>query len=90
MLEKAIQAKIIKYLKTVEGGFFFKIPQGKYSLVGISDIIGIWHGRVVAIEVKAGNNTMTPLQAHFQNIIRERGGIAICAFSLEDVQSWIK
>lgn len=90
MIEKAIQIKIIKYLKTVEDGYFFKVQQGKYSQSGISDIIGLWQGRFCAIEVKAKGNSMTPLQAMFQKTITACGGIAICAYDVEDVKKWIK
>lgn len=90
MLEKNIQAKILKYLKTIPNSYFFKVAQGKFSQGGISDILGLYRGQFVAIEVKADGNKMTPLQARFQDIIKRSGGIAICAYSLEDVQQWIK
>ena len=52
---------------------------------GTSDIIACVDGRFVAIECKAGKNKPTKLQADFLQNISERGGIAIVAYSVEDV-----
>lgn len=90
MKEALIQKKIIAYLKTVQSGFFFKVPQGKYSLVGISDIIGVWTGRFCAIEVKAEGGVMTPLQQRFIELVKQHGGLGICVHSVEEVKQWIK
>lgn len=90
MLESKIKIKIMDYLKTIKDGYFFRVQQGKYSVSGISDIIGIWQGRLCAIEVKVKGNTMTKLQAQFQEKIKNMGGVAICAYDVEDVKKWIK
>lgn len=54
--------------------------------VGGSDIIGIHKptGRMIAIEVKAGKNKPTDEQTNFINAIRNAGGIAGVARSVED------
>ena len=53
LTEKVIQRKIFEYLrKTLKEGIWFKIPQGKYSMIGISDILGCFYGHFVAFEVK--------------------------------------
>lgn len=57
------------------------------SVQGISDIIGIWHGRPLAIEVKQPKKEPTPEQRQFLDRFRAAGGIAIVAHSLDEVMS---
>ena len=52
---------------------------------GISDIIGIYKGRFLAIEVKRDNQIPTPLQQAFLDEVKANGGIAILARSAKDV-----
>jgi len=56
---------------------------------GISDIIGClggkYGGRYLAIEVKVGKNKLSEKQQEFLNKIKRCGGIAIVAYSLDDV-----
>lgn len=53
---------------------------------GISDVIGLAPtGRFIAVELKAGKNKPTEHQAAFLDEVRKRGGIAIVAYSLDDV-----
>jgi len=58
--------------------------------VGGSDIIGVEKGtgRFIVIECKVGRNTVTPEQRDFLNEIKRKGGLALVAYSLEDVQKW--
>ena len=67
-------------------------PNGKNRFVklaqaGTSDLTGIHrdNGRFIAIEVKIKPNKPTELQEQYLNEISKRGGIAIVAYSLEDV-----
>lgn len=55
---------------------------------GGSDILGIEKktGRFLAIEVKVGKNKTTPQQDLFLKEIESRGGVAIIAYSIQDVQ----
>lgn len=94
-LEKVIQKQILDYLKLkrifcwknstvgikkANGSF---IPSG---MTGISDILGLTkEGRFIAIEVKRTGNKTTPSQDIFMENIRKNGGIAVLAYSLDDV-----
>lgn len=52
---------------------------------GTSDIIGCYKGRYFAIEAKVGKNKPTPAQETFLQAVREAGGIAFVAWSLDDI-----
>lgn len=52
---------------------------------GTADIVGCCKGRYFAIEAKVGRNKLSPAQAAFLESVREAGGIAFAAWSLDDV-----
>lgn len=53
---------------------------------GISDVIGFTGtGKFIAVELKVGTNKPTEHQQNFLAEVRKRGGIAIVAYSLDDV-----
>ncbi len=54
---------------------------------GTSDILGCYKGRFFAIETKVGKNKPTPEQEAFLASVRENGGIAFPAWSLDDVDA---
>ena len=66
-------------------------PNGSYipaQMTGIADILGILPtGRFLAIEVKRKGNKTTPNQDIFLKGITDNGGLAIIAYSLDDVIS---
>lgn len=57
------------------------------SVKGISDILGLLppHGRFLAIEAKVGKNKPTEDQLAFLDMVRRNGGVAIVAYSVDDV-----
>ncbi|MFH8039046.1 MAG: hypothetical protein QXJ14_03485 [Candidatus Aenigmatarchaeota archaeon] len=56
------------------------------QIKGVSDIIGILpDGRFLAIEVKVNNNKPTIYQLAFLEEVLRNNGIAILAYSLDDV-----
>lgn len=52
---------------------------------GTSDIIGIYKGRFLAIEVKRHGGYASAYQEAFLRDIQNRGGIAFIAYSIDDV-----
>ena len=52
---------------------------------GVSDIIGCYNGRMIAIELKAPKGVVSDAQQAFIDRINEAGGIAFVARSLDDV-----
>lgn len=59
------------------------------SVDGISDIIGIYRGRYLAIETKAPGNRPTEAQAAFLQRVRDEGGYATWVTSVEELEAFI-
>lgn len=57
---------------------------------GGSDLIGLYRGRFIAIEVKTPKGRATPEQLQFIEAVRRHGGIAGIARSVEDALSLLK
>lgn len=57
------------------------------GMKGSSDILGVSKsGRFIAIECKRKGNTPTPQQTVFLDEIKQRGGYAVVAYSIDDLQ----
>lgn len=100
--ESEIQKAIMDYLKIKKFVVFkhrnvgiFKQSTKQYiplpaGELGISDIIGCTKdGKFLAIEVKRPGGKPSPNQVDFLQRVRQNGGIAILAYSLDDVMSKI-
>lgn len=84
--ESQIQTKVLAWLKkTFPEAFVWKISDKWY--VGIPDILFIWKGIVVFIELKRPGDSMTPKQVHTMNKIIEAGAYGFCATSLDEVKT---
>ena len=82
--EKEITAGIRRLLKNI--GVFHWKQIGALGLPrGIADIIGIWDGKFLAIEVKKPGNNPTDEQLKFINAVNAAGGLAFVAYSVDDV-----
>mgnify|MGYP001576709913 FL=1 len=82
--EKDITRQIRDYLKAL-GIFHWKNHQGLGSAPGVSDILGIYKGKPLAIEVKAPKGKLTEKQKIFLDNWSREGGLAIVAWSIDDV-----
>lgn len=94
-LEKDIQSSIMDYLHMkkifswkehsggmmIEGGTRY-MPLG---LKGKADILGCYKGLFLAIEVKRPSGKLSVDQAYFLEAIRNAGGIAFVATSIDDL-----
>ena len=100
MKEKDIQKQILDWLrwhkvfcwKSNTAGIYRKstdsyIPAG---MRGISDIIGIFNGRMICIEVKMPKKKPSEFQQRFIDSINKSGGIAFVAHSLDEVETNLK
>jgi len=74
--EKKVKDSVTKILKT-HGAYYFYPVMGGYGRSGIPDIIVCHKGKFVAIECKAGSNTVTALQEAELKKIEDAGGIAV-------------
>ncbi len=62
----------------------FRRP-GKHFRKGVADILGIWRGLPLAIEVKTKIGQVSKEQQQFMVDFESRGGLAFVARSLEEV-----
>ena len=98
MKESELQRTILEYLRLKKFLVFkhrnvgiFRKDTGKYIPLpeverGIADIIGCTkEGQFLACEVKIKGNKATPAQLEFLKDVERHGGIAVLAFSLDDI-----
>ena len=66
----------------------FRKLNGYGQIRGVSDVLGIWQGKPLAIEVKRPGQlrTVSFEQSTFLRNFREAGGIGFVATSVEDVE----
>ena len=88
MKEQDIQKKIIKYLES-KGHYVVKVQVA--SKAGVPDILTCVGGVFVGIEVKTPKteNNVSKLQEYNIKKIKESGGIAFVATSIEDVDNFL-
>lgn len=67
----------------------FRKPS-RYYKKGTADILGIYKGKFLAIEVKSASGRLSEHQKIFLNQVKENGGIAIVARSIDDVEILLK
>jgi hypothetical protein len=80
----------------VPGLIYFHVPDGGWrhphaasrfktlgARAGVSDLIGLLHGRFYALELKVDDGRMTTAQAQFQQQVARAGGAA-CAYGVAD------
>lgn len=86
------EAKVVKRIRTwlnkQPHSYFFKVHGATSQVTGISDLIGVWQGRFVAIEVKDPHNPggATPRQLLFIGRVIKAGGTAFVARDLPTVK----
>jgi hypothetical protein len=68
----------------------YRRPMNKYHMIGVSDILGVYDGKFLAIEVKTQSGVVSNEQRSFINQINREGGIAFVARSLDDVVTHLK
>lgn len=92
MNETAIKRQICDYLAARQ--IFFWVEQAgkipghrtpRYARTGKADIIGVYNGRMLAIEVKTPKGVLSPEQVVFLRLVNESGGIGFMAKSISDV-----
>jgi len=100
--EQAIETQIRHFLN-LKGIFHWKAKtvgtfdqkrgvfrQNASYMKGVSDILGLHKGKLIAIEVKSAKGAVRPEQKVFIDEVNKRGGFAFVARSVEDVQEKLK
>lgn len=77
--------RVIRHTLNTLGVWHYKVHQGLGSTPGIPDIIGIWNGHLLAIEVKTAKGKLSPQQETKLMEINQNGGLAFVARSVDDV-----
>lgn len=77
------EAKVKQFVKKFmlehfPGAWYYAPPGGMFGRAGTPDLLYLWRGVFIAIEVKAEFGKLTDLQRHYLGIIRDQGGIAAC------------
>jgi hypothetical protein len=85
--EGKIQTEIIKYLKDNKIWHFRYNASVTY---GMPDIIAIYHGYFIGIEVKTEVGIATELQKRMEKSIKEAEGYYIFATSVDDVYKLLR
>ena len=68
----------------------FRVNNSPYRVRGVADILGIWNGKPLAIEVKSEKGKLSEHQKLFLLRWQQAGGIAIVARSIDEVRVNLK
>jgi penicillin-binding protein-related factor A (putative recombinase) len=73
------------------GGLWYVTHADGYTEVGIPDIVGCYHGKFVAFEVKlpGKQHTLKPWQARMLEKINANGGKAMMVTSVDEAMNFI-
>lgn len=98
--EKAIENHILKFLwinkvfawKNQSTGMWdatkklYRKSHNPFHIKGVADIIGVYEGRLLAIEVKSEKGVVSKEQREFLDKVNAKGGIGFVARSIKDVE----
>ena len=56
---------------------------------GGADLIGVWHGRFIAIEIKTPTGRQSEAQRVFEQLVTRNGGIYVVLRSVEEAHGFI-
>lgn len=102
--ERAIQNEICSYLKSLGAFVFihdsvgiydvkrgcFRVNRSSHRIRGVADILGIFKGYPLAVEVKTKTGKLSEHQREFLESWRRAGGIGLVARSVDDCHSEIQ
>lgn len=89
MNEKQIENQIKQYLDSI-GAWHIKTHGNMFSKAGTPDVVACVNGSFVAIEVKQPGGRVSALQAAHIELIKQAGGHAFVAYSLEETKEHFK
>lgn len=86
-LETQIKTKILKRLRNEPNGWFFKVFGGSYQVAGLPDILGVWKGWPLALEVKRPETgRVSAIQLSVLRHLAKAGAVTAVVTSVEDVE----
>lgn len=95
MKESDIQRDILQYLKKA-GIFHWRTPNLTYGkrknivTKGVADILALFAGKLVAIEVKKPGGILSEDQKTFHAEILRNGGLSLIAYSTQDAVTFFR
>lgn len=90
MLESTLQRRIQDYLKKkLPGAYVWKNHGNQYSVIGLPDLMCVYKGKIICIEVKISGNKPTKLQEVIIRKLTDAGAICCIAYSIEDVKKML-
>ena len=87
--EAEITKEIRYYLNTMNI-WHYKNWSGPMSPRGIPDIIGIYRGKFLAVEIKKPRGKLTELQQIFLDRVKNEGGLSVCVHSCEELADFLE
>jgi hypothetical protein len=94
MKESTVTRNIVAYLKDLKRTgkriWFSKLHGGPMQKAGLPDLIVLYRGVFLAIEIKRPGGKATPLQLHTLAEMEKAGAQTIVASSVEDVAGFIR
>lgn len=100
MKESALQDRIRLALGSVPGLVLWRNNCGTAEIRGYkvkfgvanpggADLIGLWNGRFIAIEIKTETGRQSEDQRRFQELVTAKGGEYVILRSVEDARAWV-
>ena len=85
----ALTRSIIRYIEAL-GGMAWRNNTGtrggiRYGKKGSGDVFALYKGRFYSVELKTGRDTLSEDQARWIAEVRQQGGTAVVAYSIDDV-----
>lgn len=87
--ETKFKCKVLLHLKKKYPGSYYHKAADMFTS-GIPDIEGCFNGRFVGIELKVWPNKATLIQLETIRRIKAAGGIAIVAYTIEEIDNALK
>lgn len=56
---------------------------------GAADLVGLYRGRFVALEIKTSVGRLSPEQKTFRQLVERKGGIYVVLRSVDEARAWL-
>lgn len=91
--EGAVKQKVKNLLDGYKPDCWYFLPAARaYGSAGVPDFIGVFMGRMFAVETKAGKNKPTTMQVRQMDRIRQAGGkvFVIYGTNVYELAEWLR